>query len=255
MKKFYLIIAALLCLQGLSAQFAINGYYVNNILNMEPSPSSGNGVGMEVFFGPRHQNFSGGFAFSRSSYGSKTEAIKFNSYGYEVNTNLRINNDFTNISLYSRYKLGKLNNFITPFVEGKFGWGFLSTRLNIEQSMDMGGCEPVYPNTVHQDGTWIGYAGGGLDLKLNGLIRRDKPERNLSAYLSLAAGYNYGGKLTYFNAEHADKTSGHQHSDKEDYNATFIDTQTQQLHEHTIGTLQTAHLSMAEFKLGIGFRF
>jgi hypothetical protein len=255
MKKFYLIIAGLLCLQSLSAQFGVNAYYLNNILNMAPSASSGNGAGIEVFYGPKEKNFSAGFAFSRCSYGTKTEAIKFNTYGYEVNTNLRVNNDFTNISLYSRYKLGKLNNFITPFAEGKFGWGFLSTRLHIEESMDMGGCEPVQRNTVYQDGSWIAYAGGGLDLKLNGIFRKEKEERNLKAYISLTAGYNFGGKVSYFNPEHADKTSGHQHSDVQDYNATFINIQTQELHEHTIGTIQRANLSMAEFKLGIGFRF
>lgn len=255
MKKLYFICIAFLGFQTANAQFAINAYYINNIVNMAPSTSVGNGVGLEVFYGPKLKNLSIGFAFSRSYYGTKNEAIKFNRFGYEVNTNLKIYNDFTNISVYSRYKLNALNSFITPFIEGKMGWGFLSTRLYIDESVDMGGCGPVQSNTVHQDGNWIGYAGAGLDLKLNGIFRKEKEERNIKTYITLAAGYNMGGKITYFNAEHSDKTAGHQHSESEDYNAMFINTQTQELHEHTIGSMQTSRLAMAEFKIGLGFRF
>jgi hypothetical protein len=254
MKKLCFICIVLLGIQNANAQFVINGYYLNNIVNMPPSQSIGNGLGLEVFYGPKTKNFSAGIAFSRSYYGTKNETVTFNSYGYEVNMKLRINNDFTNTSIYTRYKLGKLNNFITPFVEGKVGWGFLSTRLHFDESMDAGSCEPVQRNTIHQDGNWIAYAGAGLDFKLNGIFKKEKEERNIKTYITLAAGYNEGGKITYFNAEHADMTS-HKDSGTEDYNAMFINTQTQELHEHTIGVIQTARLSMAEFKIGISLRF
>jgi hypothetical protein len=254
MKKISLALLALLSLNSLNAQVGANAFYVNSVINMKPSSSSGNGGGLDVFFGPQDKNFSAGFSFFRSVYGKKTEPIHFNTYGYEVNTNLNLKNDFTNVSLYSRYKLGKLNNFLTPFAEGKLGWAFLSTRLNIEQSMDMGGCQPVQPNTVHEDNAWVGYAGGGIDIKLRGLCRKDQAERELSAYITIAAGYSFGGKLEYFNPEHADQTT-HQHSDTQNYNAEFINYQTGELHEHTIGTLQTSRISMAEFKIGLGFRF
>jgi hypothetical protein len=254
MKKLYCICIVLLGLQSAYAQFAVNAYYLNNVVNMPPSASIGNGMGIEIFFGPKQKNFNGGIAVSRSDYGTLNQPIEINSYGNVMSTNMKIHNDFTNISLYTRYRLKSLNNFITPFVEGKLGWGFLSTRMHMEESMEMGNCEPVQRNTVHQDGSWIGYAGMGLDVKLTGIFRKEKEERNIKTYFTLAAGYSEGGKITYFNAEHADKTSGNNDS-QVDYNAQFINIQTQELHYHTIGSLQTARLSMTEFKIGLGFRF
>jgi hypothetical protein len=255
MRKFYFACFVFLSIQTATAQFGINAYYQNTIVNMSPSRSIGNGFGMDLFYGSREKPLSLGLSFSRSNYGEKHTSVSIPTYYGEMSRNLRVNNDFTNISIYSRYKLSKINDFILPFVEGKIGWGFLSTRLHFDESADMGGCEPVQQNTVHQDGNWIGYAGAGMDLKLTGIFRKEKEERNVNTYLTLSAGYSAGGKISYFNAEHADASS-HQHSsDTESFNAEFINTQTQEVHEHSIGYLYNSNLSMAEFKLGFSLRF
>jgi hypothetical protein len=254
MKKIYSIFILFLFFQNAQAQFAVNAYYLNNIINMSPSTSVANGGGMEIFFGGKQKKLGIGLAVSRSDYGTANVPIEINSYGNVMSTNMKVHNNFTNIGLYSRYKLINSGSFITPFAEGKIGWGFLSTRMEMEESRDMGNCEPVQPNTVHQDGSWIGYAGLGLDIKLTGIFRKEKEERNIKTYLTIAAGYNAGGKISYFNAEHVDNSCGTTDS-QVDYNAQFVNTTTQELHYHTIGSLQTSHLSMTELKVGFGFRF
>ena len=263
MKRILFIGIVLLSVQNAKSQFAINASYQNSIVNMRPAVSDGNGFDLKVFYGPNQKRLNIGIAVARSYYGAKRAPVQFTAYdGSVVNTNVKVNNNYTNVGLYSRYKLAKgTNNILTPFIESKLGYGFLSTRINIEEPMDITNCDPVQPNTVYQDKTWTAYGGMGLDLKLTGLITKEKENRSIKTYLTFSAGYSTGGRISYFNPEHADMSGG-QHSGSNSksgepvpYYAAFMNTQTQTQHEHAIGYLYTSSLSMAEFKLGFSLRF
>ncbi len=247
------------------SQFAMNyGYAFNASQNyMRSSLSNAHGFAMEYYGNVKKTNYQIGLAYHVGVYGYHTEPIDFAaSDGSIVKTDLNISNAFNFVSIYHKYSFNKFatSGRLVPFIDAKTGWSFFRTKLYIADPDDVSNCEPLEQDILQKDNTWNLYAGAGFDYKLNGLFNPANNDCPMKSYFFVSFGFHYGGKVSYMNVDRDDHTMAMQsqpssNPNKTDFYTSWVNTQTQIVHEHHTGYLFTSPIRMMEIKAGFSLRF
>lgn len=218
------------------------------------------GVGMNISAAPtRCPNFSIGITGSISGYGSKSEKIKIETQdGDEIETTSTISNSILGAGLFAKYYFFDTESRMNIFIDAKAGPAFFNTRFYIEDPNDIDNCEPLENLLLHKDKTISGYAGGGMELRLDGLFNSLNAMPSSPVYFTLSGGYNLGGRVSYMNVNspECETPGGTSHQPQSSpYYARFRNNQTQNIHSHRVGTIYTSQLKMLELNAGVSFKF
>ncbi|MFI5203328.1 MAG: hypothetical protein ACHQF2_02440 [Flavobacteriales bacterium] len=266
MKKLYAVFVLYLCIQTSNAQFGFNSYYQFSTSAM-PQLKIANGCGIDMFSSIKKSKYSLGISYSMGVYGYKHEPLEFiTSDGTTLSTFIDVTNSFQNVSFYQRYSFGTFSGILRPFIDARLGWNFFRTVLVIEDPEDESSCEALVKDVLHNSNNWAVYGGGGVDVKLNGLIFKDNYiEGNSGCYFTLTFGYALGGTVSYMNVDGNAIVSGphngtHQHDTEGNttitpYYTPFINTQTQVVHEHHTGYVYTSPVRMFQVSAGFTLKF
>ncbi len=251
------------------AQFETKMSYVFNSPQnfMRSSLDIASGFAMEMYGSVKKTNYYTGISFNVGVYSYHTEPIAFETAdGSIINTNLNITNSFNSWSIYHKYRFSKFeeNGRLIPFIDGRTGWSFFRTSLFIEDPNDTDNCHPLEQSIMQKDNAWTVYGGAGFDLLLTGIFN---PERHATcgcpkSYFSFSVGFNYGGKVSYMNVdkEGSNTSATHNHEamtdgDKKEYYTSWVNNQTEVVHQHHTGYLYTSPIRMLEIKTGFIIRF
>lgn len=266
MKKIYTFFVFCIFAYNANAQFAFSTYYQLNTSTM-PQLKTAHGCGIDMFSSVKKSNYSIGISYYMSMYGYKHEPIEFvASDGSMLNTYIDVSNTFHHVSFYQRYTFGTFSGRFSPFVDAKMGWNFFRTRLYIADPEDESNCEPLEEAVLQRDNNWAAYAGGGMDVKLNGLFCGENNDDKGWCFFTLSFGYALGGTVSYMNvagtamANTGPHNGTHQHDTEgntkvEPYYSSFINTQTKIVHQHHTGYVYTSPINMFQMKAGITFKF
>jgi hypothetical protein len=123
--------------------------------------------------------------------------------------------------------------------------------LNIYDPNDLDSCEPVETDILQKDGTFIFSFGGGLKYDLVNVFKKLRKE---FLYVNLSAFYTQGGAINYMNTD-GPTAQHHSNSNRmSEFEAAFINTQTQIIHKHHVGYLYTSSVQMMDFRLSFIYR-
>ena len=232
-----------------ASQSRIKEFSMGYVFSLPRSPMNetirnASGLAIDCYFTPRGKRYMLGAEISVNGYGhDKTRQTYSFDDGSTAQMDIAVNNNFYNLLLGGRYYLG--HGRVQPFVTGKFGYSFYSTDLNIYDPDDFDHCEPVDTEVLKKDGSLIFSAGAGLQWDL-----RPKTKPGV-LFLTLAANYLSGGKVSYMNV---DAPMQSQAAHQSDVYTKFLNTQTQVVHEHHVGNVYSSLIEMMDFRLGISLR-
>lgn len=269
MKKLYITLAAGLFLSIPSySQISAEGFYqfglpVNG-MNITFDNSHGLGVNlMKKCEG--ESKFSFGLTGVYSFYGHENTTVEsMTSDSTIIHNNVEVSNYFTTLTLSGKYLFPQFAGRISPFLSTNAGWAHFVTDMYIGETQDYDNCAPVQPNIVQTDNTWLLNGTGGVELFMNGLFNPENADKEFQSILTFSVGYTYGGKVSYMNADKNDITiAGNPHAGHTEntgtevnpYYVPFVNTQTQIVHDHYIGSVYTSQFRMIEFRLGFIYRF
>jgi len=269
MKKIYLtlITGLLLSIQSYS-QISAEGFYQFGLptggMNITFDNSHGLGVSL-MTKQSKESKFSYGLTGVYSFYGHENTTVEsMTSDSTIVYNNVEVSNAFTTLSLTGKYTFPQFAGRISPFLGANAGWARFITDMYIGETQDYDNCAPVEPNILQTDNTWLLNGNAGVELFMNGLFNPENADREFQSVLSFSIGYTFGGKVSYMNADKNDLTiAGNPHaghtensgSEINPYYVPFVNTQTQVVHEHYIGSVYTSQFRMIEFRLGFIYRF
>lgn len=269
MKKLYAAVCFITITATSHAQAGYNMYY-QYTYSPTPQLGSSHGFGLDVFAPVKKSNYNAGVSYSFGQYGYKETPLEFiTADGGTLNTTVSVTNSFQQVSYYQRYNMGRFSKIFFPFVDTRAGWGFFKTRLYIADPEDTDDCKPLEQSVLQRDNNWAAYAGAGVDIKIGGFCSCNicsKRGPNTGIFLNFSIGYAFGGKVSYMNANADDismtgpHSSTHQHDAegnaiKDPNYMSFINTQTQVVHRHHVGTVYTSSVNMIQMKAGISFKF
>ncbi|MFZ5553291.1 MAG: hypothetical protein ACOZCO_09265 [Bacteroidota bacterium] len=268
MKKTIITLTALFT-AGLSySQLSLEGFYQFGMPSgpMTITFDNSHGLGLSVMGKQtKESRFSYGLTGVYSFYGHENTTVEsMASDSTIVSNNVQVSNYFTTLSLTGRYTFPQFAGRITPFINGNVGWAHFVTDMYIGETIDYDNCAPVQPDILQTDNTWLLNGSAGIELYMNGLFNPENADKEFQSIVNFSVGYTYGGRVSYMNADKNDLTiaggghSGHTEtsgSEVNPYYVPFINTQTQVVHEHYIGSVYTSPFRMLEFRLGFVFRF
>lgn len=192
--------------------------------------------------------FTVGTEISLSSYGTQNSVQEYTfDDGTKTETNVHVNNNITNLRLAGKYFLRTGKKF-NPYVSGKAGWAWFTTRLTIDDPEDVDGCTPLVNDVLQRDNTYSLSAGAGARLDFTTFFKK-MPENRFFVDLSIHA--VQGGRVQYMNV-HADSKASPPQSD---VMARFLNTQTQVIHTHHVGYVYSNMLNMVEYRFGVICKF
>jgi hypothetical protein len=209
-----------------------------------------NAIGMSFDFGRQLKNipFTIGTELSLGNYGTQNSRQEYTfDDGTRTETNVHVNNNITNLRLTGRYFLRSGKKF-NPYVSGKAGWSWFTTRLTIDDPEDVDGCTPLVNDVLQRDNTYSLSAGAGARLDFS-MFFKNMPSNRFAIDMSVHA--VQGGRVQYMNVHQDSKSTPPQ----SDVMASFINTRTQVIHQHHVGYVYTNMLNMVEYRLGVICKF
>jgi hypothetical protein len=209
-----------------------------------------NAFGMTFDMAKQFKNvpFTVGTEISLSSYGTQNSVQEYTfDDGTRTETNVHVNNNITNLRLTGKYFLRNGKKF-NPYVSGKAGWAWFTTRLTIDDPEDVDGCTPLVNDVLQRDNTYSLSAGAGARLDFTTLFNK-MPENRFFIDMSIHA--VQGGRVEYMNVHQDSKSTPPQ----SDVMAQFINTRTQVIHTHHVGYVYTNMLNMVEYRFGVICKF
>lgn len=256
MKKLYVtifaisLIANLTMAQRWSPEFGLNYVYTAPLGSMQNSIRQGNGVVVDFGMTTPSKRFSIGVEVNYSIYGYDESRQQYDlDDGTTAEMEIMVSNSFINFMASSRYYLITEGNF-QPFLSAKGGYSNYHTSLNIYDPDETDHCKPVESDLLQRDGTLIGSLGAGFRLDLSTMLEKATPGR---FYLDFSTNVTQGGTVKYMNT---DSPANHppSHGATDPVLAEFLNTQTQVVHRHHVGTLYSSPVQMLDFRLGVSFR-
>lgn len=235
--------------QRWSPEMGVNYIYTAPMGSMKNNIRQGNGIVMDFGMITPSKRFAIGAELQYTIYGYDESKQQYDlDDGTTALMEVTVNNSFINIMAYGRYYLLTEGNF-QPYLAVKGGYSHYSTDLNIYDPDEWDNCAPVDSDILQQDGTMIGALSAGFKLDFSSLFKRSSPGR---FYLDFATTIMQGGTVKYMST---DAPTQHTHSpDADAVEAEFINTQTQVVHSHHVGTLYTSPVQLLDFRLGVSFR-
>jgi hypothetical protein len=256
MKKTLLFLLAIVSVSPVFAQFPLPelgvGYtYSAPTRGMKNTIQQANGVNVFAGVSNRSNRLTYGVELNYGIYGRDQSEQEYQmSDGTLAPMNIIVSNSFTNLMAVTRLNLVP-NGTVQPYALIKGGYSWYNTRLNIYDLDDQDSCEPVETALLQKDGTMIYSLGGGLQINLSNVFKR-APKNFL--FLDLQSSITSGGRVNYMNTDAPSGTHQHHHGTSStrstDLTAPFLNTQTQIVHAHHVGSLYTSFVNMIDFRLG-----
>lgn len=236
--------------QHWSPEMGVNYIYTAPMGSMKNNIRQGNGVVMDFGMITPSKRFSLGVELQYSIYGYDDSKQQYDlDDGTTALMEVTVSNSFVNIMAFGRYYLLTEGNF-QPYLAAKGGYSHYSTDLNIYDPDEGDNCSPVESDILQKDGTFIAGLGAGVKMDFSAIFKRSSPGR---FYLDFATTITKGGTVKYMNT---DAPAQHTHTtDTDAVEAEFINTQTQVVHSHHVGTLYNSPVQLLDFRLGVSFRF
>jgi hypothetical protein len=251
------IYSLLLIFPGVSAfsQFNINvGYSLSAPQqqlrdNIKPLHSLSSGI-MYQLPGP-FSRVQAGIDFSLGTYANTRKKQTFNfGNGTSTKTWVDYSSNVVQASLAARFFILQ-NKKLMPYINGKAGYTSFFSDIKIEDPDDPGGCKPLQHRTLIKDGTISAGYGGGLQLDWS--LFSKKVKRN-SQYLDISINQISGNNVEYINTKKLiDAANPPTGTNGKPLNVQFINTTTQQIHEHEVAEVYNTPLRMLECKISMVF--
>jgi hypothetical protein len=163
--------------------------------------------------------------------------------GSVTETNVNVSNDIFTINLTGKHFLRNNKNF-NPYLSGKIGWSWFTTRLTIEDPEDESSCHPIESDILSRDNTYSVSGGAGLRIDFSAFFKKIESHR---FYFDMSIEATHGGIIKYMNCN----MDPSQPAPDQDVMAKFINTKTQVIHEHHVGYLYNSALDMVSYRLGV----
>ncbi len=220
---------------------------------MKQNIKQGNGVILDFHLLSPGKKFSLGADFNYSIYGYDQSRQQYMfSDGTTADMDINVTNSFLNLMAAGRYYL-LTDKKILPYVEGKAGYSWFRTNLNIYDPDDFDSCKPIEKDILQKDGTIIYSFGGGLRYDLAPLFKKIGKNQ---LFVNLSANYTQGGMVNYMNTDAPAMHHGSSPPNRTgDVEASFINTQTQVIHKHHVGYVYTSYAQMMDYRLTFTFRY
>lgn len=236
--------------QRWSPEWGLNYVYTEPLGSMKHNIRQGNGVNISFNMLTPSSRFSIGAEIQYTQYGFDKSMQQYDmDDGTTADMRVTVTNAFTNFLLAGRYYLIKDGKF-QPYLSAKGGYSNYRTDLGIYDPDDSDNCEPVESDMLQRDGTLIGSFGAGFRLDFATMIKKMKPGQ---LFVDFSSNVTQGGSVRYMNT---DAPSHHptNHNATDAVTAEFINTQTQVVHSHHVGTLYSSPVQLLDFHLGVHYR-
>ncbi|MBL7871502.1 MAG: outer membrane beta-barrel protein [Cyclobacteriaceae bacterium] len=220
---------------------------------MKQNIKQGNGVIMDYHLLSPSKKLSLGVDFNYSIYGYDQSRQQYTfPDGTTAEMDINVTNSFLNLMVAGRYFL-LTHKKILPYLEGKAGYSWFTTNLNIYDPDDFDSCKPIEEDILQKDGTLIYSIGGGLRYDLTSLFKKLRKER---LFINLSGSYTQGGLVNYMNTDAPSTHMGSSPPNRTgDVEASFINTQTQVIHKHHVGYVYTSFAQMMDYRVTFTLRY
>lgn len=237
--------------QRWGSEVGMDYVYTSPLGSMQHNIKQGHGVVVDLGMVTPSKRFAVGMEVQYTQYGHDESLQEYElDDGTRANMNVVVNNSFLNFMAYGRAYLITEGKFL-PYVTVKGGYTNYRTDLNIYDPNEWDNCAPVESDMLQNDGTMIASLGGGFRLDMASIFRRSDPGR---FYIDFNSSITQGGTVKYMNTDAPDHHPAN-HDATDAVSAQFINTQTQVVHSHHVGTLYTSPVQLLDFRLGATFRF
>lgn len=257
MKKSWLVLVCLIVINTAFGQwgreFSVGYAFASPSGKMKQNIKQGNGVILDFHLVSPSKKFSLGADFNYSIYGFDQSRQQYTfSDGTTADMDVNVTNSFTNLMVVGRYYL-LTDKKVLPFVEGKAGYSWFRTNLNIYDPDDFDSCKPIEKDILQKDGTVVYSFGGGLRYDLAPLFKR-LGENHF--FVNVSASYTQGGLVSYMNTDVPSTHHGSAPPNRTGtVEASFINTQTQIIHKHHVGYVYSSYAQMMDYRLTFSFRY
>jgi hypothetical protein len=250
MKKLLVVVLALAWnsahAQKWGSEFGLNYVFVKPVGGMGQIIAQGHGGSLNFGFVKPDGRLSLGLDMSVAQYGRDKSRQEYTlSDGTVAPMDIIVSNTFVNFMAYTRWYLG-VEGVLRPYLTGKLGYSGFSTNLNIYDPDEFDHCEPVDSDVLYNDGTMIAVVGAGAKIDLASAFKQ-LPKGKF--YFDGNVNFTQGGQVHYMNAD----GPTHHHSTTPDSDmvmAKFVNTQTQIVHEHHVGSLYSSAVQMTQVQVG-----
>ncbi|MFN3343714.1 MAG: hypothetical protein ACK40M_13525 [Flavobacteriales bacterium] len=245
--------------------FSYGFSYLNNypLSAMRPQLDGVNGFDIHGYGPLKGSRLQLGFSFAYGNYGNKNSKIDFATQdGSRFIADMTISNYYLSPNMRFKYDFRPYSSAIRPYAEVTGGVTFFQTSLNIWDPEDETNCEALETHFLKKDNTWTTYAGAGVEISLVSLINKgEHSDCAMDFSVFFSGGFRTGGKVDYMSVDMDDQNlqthTGHHGSaaDKSPFNVDFINTVTQERHQHHIAYVFRSPIMMYEFQFGIRMHF
>lgn len=250
MKKLILIILGGIIVTPVFAQrwdLGTSFNYTKPMGGMARNINQGFGITLEGARLLRNAPFAIGAELSYNGYGhDKTRQRYTFDDGSVTETNVVVNNTFTNVMITGKFFMRK-QKLVNPYASTKAGYSWYTTNLTIEDPEDVDGCQPLESDHLLRDGTFAASVGIGMRLDFTLLFKK---MRTNTLFFDFSAHMTQGGTVKYMNVDHHGST----HSPDSDVTARFINNRTQVIHEHHVGYVYNNLVEMMDYRFGVVYR-
>jgi len=249
------LLAVLLSVSTINAQrwspeWGLNYVHTEPLGSMKANMRQGNGVNFDFAMVTPSKRFSVGIEVQFTQYGFDKSIRQFDmDDGTTADMNVSVSNTFANFLLAGRYYIINQGKF-QPYLSAKGGYSNYRTDLSIYDPNDDDNCEPVESDLLQRDGTLIGSFGAGIRLDFSTMIKKIKPSK---LFVDFSSSVTQGGSVRYMNTD-APVNHPPNHTTADAVNAEFINTQTQVVHAHHVGSLYSSPVQLFDFKVGVSYR-
>lgn len=234
--------------QKFNTAFGLGYTYMAPAGGMKNHIQDGHGITADYYLIPMGKQFAVGAEFTHTQYGrEKTNQLYTFDDGTTAPMDIIVYNGINSISFVGRYFLRR-NGLLMPYINGKSGYSWFRTTLNIYDPVDTDQCVPVESGLLMKDGTFFVSAGAGIQYDLTRLLTKEESNRLI---ITLGLNQFWGGNVRYMNS---DAPGPHHPASESEVMAQFINTQTQVVHEHHVGYVYRSKARMTDFRIGLIFR-
>lgn len=174
-------------------------------------------------------------------------------FQFDANTSsvvpVNYNSNVFNINVQTRYNILNEKQFpVVPYLNAKAGVYNFYSNITIEDPYDPDGCKALDRHNIINDKTLYWSAGAGVQIDPDVFSKHKHYSR---VRIDIAANIIRGGTIDYINTKDLKDATSMPEPGAKSLKATFINVNTQAIHEHSIAQVYTSSLRMMEFRAGI----
>jgi hypothetical protein len=258
MKKIYLLLPATLLLFAANAQFRIGTVYSLSIPQKEMAdnikPAHGLNISLLYMLHGICNRISIGTEIGIANYAHITKEQELNmADGSTATTDVVYSSNIVNAAFSVRGNILEKGKII-PYLNIKAGYTSFFSDVYVEDPASETGCKALERKNIISDNTFFWAYGGGLQFDLNWFAKKVEQGKY---QIDVAVNKINGGNLDYINTK---KIQSHEQIDAnasekgEPFTVSFININTQTIHEHQVAELYNSPLHMLDIRIGMLFK-